>query len=338
MMRRKLIIALLTLALAFPCAIVSQKRMDAMRESAFDQELLYLPNERLLDGFTAGMSSVVADLLWLQCIQYTAEQFRGDFKFVWLDHMLKTITRLDPYFTDVYQWGGVLLAMLKHDDDASINLLKSGIPYNPTSWQLPFEIARTYVLNRRDEVNGARYMAMAAATGNPPQFVVDWAKNLQKRHNMYDVERGMWLDIIEHSGDESMRSTAQRRLTEVDLRQLCDALTEAVKGYASQTGTMPSSLQQVVDAGAVDKLPEDPLGGTFLVTQKGEVLSTSVLETEKEARVRLLDGWIEKFRKKEGRPPAKLDDLITSGITHGLPVNPFPGAQWEYDPSTGAVK
>lgn len=204
-MRFKILIAFITLGLAFPSLILAQRQMDAMRDRAFDEELLYLPNEKLLDGFTAGMSGVVADLLWIQCIQYTAEQFRGDFKFVWLDHMLKTITRLDPYFTDVYQWGGVFLAMLKHDDDASINLLKSGIPHNPTSWQLPFEIARTYVLNRKDEVNGARYMAMAAATGDPPQFVIDWAKNLQKRHNMYDVERGMWLDIIQHSGDEKSR-------------------------------------------------------------------------------------------------------------------------------------
>lgn len=337
-MGRKLIIGVVTLGVGFSICIASQKRMDAMHSRAFEQELLYLPNEKLLDGFTAGMSSVVADLLWIQCIQYTAEQFRGDFKFVWLDHMLKTITRLDPYFTDVYQWGGVFLAMLKHDDDASINLLKSGIPHNPTSWQLPFEIARTYVLNRKDEVNGARYMAMAAATGDPPQFVIDWAKNLQKRHNMYDVERGMWLDIIQHSGDESMRSTAQRRLTEVDLRQLCDALTEAAKAYAANTGAAPESLKVMLEAGALARLPEDPLGGSFLITPDGTVLSTSVLDTEKEARIRLLDGWIEKFKVKEGRLPAQLDELMTSGITHGLPVNPFPGGQWEYDPATGTVK
>ncbi len=336
-MLRKVVIALVTLAVVFPVAVVSQKHIDGMRNDSFDEELLYLPNEKLLNSFTAGLSSVVADFLWLQCIQYTAEQFHGDFKFVWLDHMLKTITRLDPYFTDVYQRGGVLLAMLKHDDDASIELLKSGIPYNPDRWELPFEIARTYVLNRKDEANGARYLAMAATTGDPPDFVVQWAKNLQMKNNLYDVERGMWKDIAENSGDENMRKTALRRLTEVSLREACDVLTAAVARYQKDTGKLPESLGELVRAGILTGVPEDPLGGKFLILDSGHVVNTSVLDSVKAERQQVLQGWIDKFKKDEGRFPKSLDELIEKGLIRGLPTYPIPNGQWHYDPETGEV-
>jgi hypothetical protein len=334
---RKVALAIVAIAIAFPAVIVSQRRMDALREETFDHELLYLPNEKLLDSFTAGLSSVVADLLWLQCIQYTAEEFKGDFKFVWLDHMLKTITRLDPYFTDVYQRGGVLLAMLKHDDDASIELLKSGIPHNPTRWELPFEIARTYILNRKDDVNGARYLAMAAATGDPPLFVIEWAKNTQMRHNLYDVERGMWLDIAEKSGDENMRETALRKLVEVDLREACDVLTEIAKRYQLNTGAPPNAIDDLVTAGLLKDAPVDPLGGNFLILEDGRVVSTSVLDGFKAERLQILRGWIDKFTRDQGRRPQSLDELIDAGITPGLPTHPFPGGQWHYNSESGEV-
>ncbi|HQK77296.1 MAG TPA: hypothetical protein PKZ25_13970, partial [Candidatus Hydrogenedentes bacterium] len=112
MIARWLVIAPLTVAIGLACCVMAQKHLDASRQTGFDEELLYLPNEKLLNHFTGGLDSVVADLLWLQCIQYTAEEFKGDHKYVWLNHMTDPITRLDPYFVDVYRYGGVFLAAL----------------------------------------------------------------------------------------------------------------------------------------------------------------------------------------------------------------------------------
>ena len=133
MIARWLVIAPLTVAIGLACCVMAQKHLDASRQTGFDEELLYLPNEKLLNHFTGGLDSVVADLLWLQCIQYTAEEFKGDHKYVWLNHMTDTITRLDPYFVDVYRYGGVFLAALKADNDASVNLMKRGMRHTTTS-------------------------------------------------------------------------------------------------------------------------------------------------------------------------------------------------------------
>ena len=66
---------------------ISCGKMSLLR---FDEELLYLPNENLLNHFTAGLSSVVADLLWLRTIHYTVKEFHDvDRKFHELVNGLK---------------------------------------------------------------------------------------------------------------------------------------------------------------------------------------------------------------------------------------------------------
>lgn len=335
---RKAAIAFLVPVLAFTALCIAQKRLDAMRGHEFDEQLLYLPNPDLLRHCTAGLDSVVADLLWLRCIQYTSQEFHGDFKFTWLEQMCRTVTQLDPNFAAVYQWGGVFLAMLKHDNDASIELLKSGIPNNPTHWELPFEIARTYVLNRHDDVRGARYLAVAAATGDPPQFVIDWAKNLQKRHGLYDVERGMWQDILATSGDKNMREVAERKILEVTLRETCDILNRIADDYERRTGKRAATVEELESAGMVQGLGRDPLGGRFFIDDRGVVQNTSVLDSAREERLQVLRGWIAEFQERTGRWPATLDELIDGGHHPALPTTPYADRPWTYDPSTGEVE
>jgi hypothetical protein len=332
---RKLVAAIVVVSLSFVCTTFSQRHVDALRKENAAEEVLYFPNERLLKSFTCGQSSVIADILWLKCISYTSKEFHGDFKFTLLDRMLGTITRLDPYFIDAYRWGGVFLAMLKRDNDASIKLLESGIEKNPNSWELPFEIGRTYILNRQDGVMGAKWMAVAASTGEPPEFVINWAKNLQQKHNLGDIERDMWAQIIQNTTDENMRATAQRRIVEVDLREICIALDGVVKKYTETKGAAPKSMDDLAAAGLIQGKPIDPLGGSFFINAKGTVQNTSLLDSQVEERKVFLQGSINKYKEKHGTPPPNLDALKGEYI---VPTHPYLDRDWKYNPSTGEVK
>lgn len=333
---RRLAAIVAVVAVSFACTTVAQRKADAARKAIKAEAVLYFPNERLLKSFTCGQSSVVADILWLKCIQYTSKEFHGDFKFELLDRMLGTITRLDPYFIDAYKWGGIFLAMLKRDNDASINLLTRGIEKNPASWELPFEIARTYILNRHDDVEGAKWMATAAATGSPPQFVIDWAKNLQQKHNLNDVERQMWREILQNSSDANMRQTAQRRLIEVDIREITGLLEKAVEKYTETKGAAPASIDDLVSAGLVAGTPVDPLGGKFFINQKGSVQNTTLLDSQVDERRRFLEGQIKQFRQKNDAWPESLDALREKGFI--VPTHPYLDRTWDYDPETGKVR
>ena len=336
MIKRWLIVAPITLVIGLSAIAFSQARMNELHEQTFDEELLYVPNEKLLNHFTGGMSSVVADLLWLQCIQYTAQQWRGEAKFTWLNHMCQTITRLDPQFKGVYQWGGMTLAILKGDPNASIDLLKSGVPHCPDAWELPFEIARTHVLNNHDEERAAIYLAMAVATGDAPEHVFMWAENLKAKHNMFDVERSMWQDILATGKKPHMREKAERKLVEVDLRELCSILTPVSDAYRERTGRAPTSMRDLQTAGLIEGEPTDPLGGSFIFDAEGTVYSTTVLDGLQEERLRMLRAAVEKYHEQEGHWPDSMKTL-SAWIPIGAPPHPYPGQDWTYDPATGEI-
>ncbi len=341
MMRRWLIVLPLTLALICPCILIAQTEIDASREAKFDEELLYLPNEKLLNHFTGGMSSVVADVLWLKCIQYTSKHFRSDRKFTWLDHMCGTITRLDPHFTDVYLYGGIFLAAIKADSDASIELLQKGMVENPDAWELPHEIAMVYLLNRREEPDSpsraAEYLKMAVDTDNAPQSVINLAQNLAIMHNLTDVERAMWLEMKENSGEKMMRDLAERKLQELTLRESCDVMNKAIEMFREKHGRPPETLQQLVSGGILVAVPTDPLGGKYFLDQEDVAQNTTLLDATVERRLDRIRAGLERFKERTGHWPETLEEAVESDDLSFIPKNPYADREWRYNKLNGAV-
>jgi len=340
MIARWLVIAPLTVALGLACCIVAQRQMDARREINFEEELLYLPNEKLLNHFTGGMDSVVADLLWLQCIQYTAKEFRGDNKYIWLNHMTDTITRLDPYFVDVYRYGGIFMACLKADSDASLDLMKRGMVHNPYAWQLPYETAMVYLLNRRDDpgspARGAEFLHMAVATDTAPEFVVELASNIAKQHDLDAFERAMWEDMAHNSDEKMMRDLARRKLEELAIADICEQLTKAVEFYEKRFNRLPESLADLVAGGIIKNVPEDPLGGRYFIADR-QVFNTTLLDDKLEHRLNRIQTGIDGYHERTGQWPPSLEHAIEEGDLAFIPSHPYPGRDWHYNPETGEV-
>ena len=344
MMVRWLVAAPLIVAVSLLCAAVSQNRIDALKENRFDEELLYLPNEKLLTHFTGGFNSIVADMLWLKCIQYTAREFRSqDHKFTWLEHMSNTVVRLDPYFTGAYQYGGALLAAIDADE-AGLSLLKRGIKARPDRWELPFEAAKIFVLNRKDDPGSpaaASYLiAMTAELVDEKDrdFYVRWAYNLQLEHDLTETGRRIWEDIYKTSDDKFMRDLAEQKLQMLQLHDICKQLTPVVKFYATQKGRLPGSIGDLEAAGYIAGHPEDPLGGRFIINSDGVVESTTLLDAEADRLLRLLRLGIRKFQEVKGRNPKSLKDLGQVIDRFVCPKHPYKDREWHYDPETGTVE
>jgi hypothetical protein len=332
----------LTGLIAFGVLGAVQERLDEHRDARRQDALLYLPNEKLLNHFTVGMSTVVADLLWLKCVQYTAAEFHDqDAKFEWLGHIVDTCTRLDPHFTGAYAYGGTLLAGIGAPEVA-LPLLKRGIRNRPDRWELPWEVAKIYVLNLRDEPGAkaaaSHYLAMTADLADPEhaEFLMKWAYTIQVESDLGDVGRAIWRNILETSGNDMMRDLARRKLIHLDLVDARDALQQTADAYAGRTGQPPESMAALVEAGYLTREPEDPLGGTFFL-HDGTVMSTTLLDEEAAEIVRMLGRGIAHYRETRGRAPATLDELVTSGILKGIPDHPYPGRSWRYDPNAGTI-
>lgn len=327
--------------LCFTGMVLAQQRIDAHRASQIDEQLLYLPNEKLLGHFTGGLNSVIANLLWVQCIQYTVSEAQGDRGFIWLNHMLETVVRLDPYFVDAYRYGGMFLAALKADDDAGLRLLQQGMRRNPRAWELPYEAGMIYLLNRRDWPGSRRmatyYMGISAATGTAPPRIIQLAARLQGDYDITEVEREMWLDIAQGE-DRFMREIAERKLIELELRDAVTLLNGVVRDYVQREGSTPEDFETLVQQGYLQELPQDPLGGEFIIAGDGRVYSSTLLDESLTNRTSHLTNALEQYHEQYTSWPECLYDLVDAGLLPMIPAHPFPDRDWQYDPATGALQ
>jgi hypothetical protein len=325
----------------FAGAVLAQRQVHSARAADASEEILYLPNQKLLNHFTGGMKNVVADLLWLRCIQYVGKENKGERKFTWLQQMLDTVVQLDPYFGDAYRYGGMFLAALRADDDAGIELLERGFVANPHNFQLPYELAMIFLLNRKDEPGAkeraAYYLSMAAAIEECPPFVRDLAVKLQGQYNLVDVEREMWTRMAD-SDDKLLRELAQRKLVELDIRQVTDNLNRAAVAYNQRYGRFPESLEEMAQAEMIQPLGPDPLGGQFFIGNDGVIRNTTTLDEQKKSHLKTLRHLLDQYKEKNGRWPVSLDELVSGGFTARLPQHPYPDTAWAYDALSGEIQ
>ncbi|HDP35730.1 MAG TPA: hypothetical protein ENN29_11555 [Candidatus Hydrogenedentes bacterium] len=338
---RKIVAALLVVMFCYAATIGALVAVDSTRTTEGMDEILYLPNEKLLAYFTAGLNTVIADLLWLHCIQYTALENRGQRHFTWLEHMLFTATRLDPYFTEVYRYGAMFLAALRADPEASLRLAQAGIKVNPYAWQLPYEAAMVFLLNKREESDSryfaTQYLSMSAATGRAPGGVVNLAAKLQDEFDLTEFEKDLWYEMLE-SEDKFIRELAERKLIEIELRSVCRILNERLDMFAQRTGRRASSFEELIDAGLIAAVPEDPLGGHFFIGEDGSAYNTSLLDDMIIRAKNVLITNVKFYQERYGVWPDSLETLTDAGLLEEIPAHPWPGKQWQYDPGTGEVE
>ncbi len=335
--------ALLTLAVAaagLSATVFSQTRVDALHHEATDDELLYIPSKAILKHLTAGMSNVVADLLWIETIQYTVREYHNpERKFAWLNHMINASVELDPYFTGVYQQGGMFLSAVGSDDMA-LDLLERGYVKNPDTWQIPYEIVKIFTLNRRDEAESpalaAQWLRIMAPHHQYPELYLNWARQIEQRNNLAGQSRAIWEDVIATAKDPFVREVAQRNLRILVADDAAKALQGLAERYASEQGHAPASLNEFVRLGWIDHIPVPEQYGEFFLDETGRVQSVVVLEDTRDRMLLGLNTQITLMSNEHGRKPVNLDELA-QWMGNPVPAHPVPGRTWTYDPNSGKI-
>ena len=318
----------------------SQTRIDALYEEALEDELLYIPNKKLLAHFTAGMSNIVADLLWIETIQYTVKEFHDpERKFTWLESMCNAVVDLDPYFEGAYVNGGMFLSSIGADEKA-LNLLKKGFVRNPNSWEIPYEIVKVYVLNRRHLPQSpavtTHYLRMLAERHEHPEMYLSWARRIQEQNNLKNEGRAIWEDVLKNSKDKFVRELAEHNLRILIIRDNVDTLNALVAEFAAQAGRKPAHLDELVTAGLLASMPVEDEYGRYSIDDAGEVQHTILLQERAEGMLLSLNMLGFEASQDKGRHARDLAECVEC-VGKDLPKHPVRDKTWRYDPKTGKL-
>lgn len=254
-----------------------QADLDKRQDQTIRQieELAQLPKGEYLKPALLGYQHLGADMFWLRLLQIVGKKRNSEDEYEWIYHALDVITTLDPQYSYAYYVGGNILGDLAKRPDLSNRLLVKGADANPEVWYIPFLLGYNHYFLLGDPAKGAEYTMRAAALPDRPAYLPGLATRLAAEAGNPDTALAFLEARIHETQDPEMRQFFVNRMREVIIERDLHVLEDAVQTYLMYRRTLPMTLRELITAGILPMLPEEPFGGTYQLDSKSGAVSSS---------------------------------------------------------------
>jgi hypothetical protein len=247
--------------------------------SAVDDRLLYVQSGRVLDKVALSYDALLADVYWIRALQHfggarglSEQQRRYDLLYPLLD----LTTSLDPHFSVAYRFGAIFLSEPFPSGagrpDQAIALLEKGVKATPDSWEYCHDIGFTYYWHLHNYAKAAEWFERGGNLPNGPWWLKTYAAIMLTRGGDRRASRFMWQQMLQSSEDGWLRQNAELRLMQLDALDQIDQLKKVVAEFTRRTGRTPETWEQIVSAGILRGVPNDPTGTPYQLNfASGEV-------------------------------------------------------------------
>lgn len=206
------IAALLVASVALACSgmLSSHLARTVPPAPGGDSELPFFPSGRFLDLLSLGQPTAIADIAWVEAIQYYGKHHLEDRRYPLAAHLFDVTTRCDPRFRSAYVFGALVLGEEAGDMEEARRLLSRGIAANPNDWMLPFQRGFLEYMHGDPEV-GAIEMSRASRMDEAPAYTARLAAHACARVGQRELAMRLWEEMA-RSGDAATRALAEDRL------------------------------------------------------------------------------------------------------------------------------
>ena len=237
--------------------------------------LAQLPKGEYLKPALLGYHHLGADLLWLRLLQVVGKRRNSADEYEWMYHALDVITTLDPQYAYAYYAGGVIIGDLANRPDLSNRLLEKGVDANPDVWYIPFLLGYNYYFLLADPAKGAEYIMEAARRPDGPSYLPGLATRMAAEAGSPDTALAFLEARLLETQDPQTRESLANRMKEVIIERDIRLLESAVDAYRTQYRASPATLTDLVAAGSLPMLPQEPFGGDYRLDRKTGSVSSS---------------------------------------------------------------
>ena len=237
--------------------------------------LAQLPKGEYLKPALLGYHHLGADILWLRLVQVIGKKRNSADEYEWMYHALDVLTTLDPQYAYAYYAGGVILGDIANRPDLSNRLLEKGVKANPQAWNIPFLLGYNYYFLLGDPAKGAEYIMKAASLPEGPAYLPGLATRMAAEAGSLDTALAFLQARLTDTNDPEMREVLAYRMKEVIIERDLRLLESAVEAYRTQHRALPATITDLVAAGALPTLPQEPFGGDYRLDPKTGSVSSS---------------------------------------------------------------
>ncbi len=259
MKRLSLPLAVAALALALASGL-NLRLAEHLLSRPFD--VAYLPSGPAARVAALGHRTFLSDLYWLQTVQYVGDP-RGDERgFDKLLPLVDLVTDLDPRHGYAYQTAGIVLSAAGRLDESD-RILEKGMAKGPPYWTFPWYLSFNHWFYRGDYEKGAHYARLAAKVPGASPNISQLAVALSSKSGTPDDAIAMLEELRATVKDEITASRLDEQVKLAVLERDAQMLERAAESFRGAQGRDPFSLDELVIAGLVASIPEDPFGGEY---------------------------------------------------------------------------
>ncbi len=224
-------------------------------------------------AFAFGFRNFLADVVWLEAVQVSAKQRLARADMDRLYSLLSTVANFDPRFDVPYIVGGLILGQSPAHTGEALDLLSRGRGEYPGDWRFPFYIGYTHYFSLGNPREGGLAMAAASRLPGSPAYLPRLASRMLSEGRDPATAIALLTAMIQGETDEGRREILVQRLREVVAERDIQALERAAAEYRRRTGAPPAALADLVGAGLIDGIPQEPHGGRYVLLPDGAVAS-----------------------------------------------------------------
>lgn len=223
-----------------------------------------------------GYKGLLADFLFLKSITFFGERhmvektLSGD-DWEYLIANLEVVTDLDPYFSDPYVFAEANLAWEGKVKEAN-RLLEKGAEYRSWDWRIPYYLGFNHFYFFQDFGKGAEYIMKAARHPDSHAFLSTLGARLAYYGGKSRTAALFLKEMLAETNDPGLRNRLEIRLLALEGAA---ELEELIDRFKKEKGKSPGRIEDLITAGYIDRLPDEPYGGNWIILKTGRVFSTS---------------------------------------------------------------
>ena len=237
-----------------------------------------LPRPELLRVLGNAQKHMLADYYWVLTTEATGRASNRD-EYRDIADYAELVSELDPKFKYIYIFAGVSVPYNLGREtwvntEESTRILSKGFLLFPDYVYLRILLAYNLSYFHQKYKQAADILRDTLELPGAPSYLSALATRLYAQAGAIDAGLSLAQSLLQNAPDPSTREAFERRTKELLLERELQRVDQAVEEFRKRTGRLPATAFEVVSAGVIREIPQDPMGGTIVIGPDGRSYST----------------------------------------------------------------
>lgn len=266
-------------------------RVDSLGRARLEQQLpeaISSPGPHTLGILSMQHNHAIADLVWLQMVQFLGEHEANDPAIAdRIERWSNVASDLDPLYFAVQYYPAVVLVSYSNRVEASDRVADKGEKNLPTRWEFPFLRGYNAYFVRGEPEEASGHWMRSASRPRVPQYVPSLVARAKFQSGNQQEAMAILQEMMQVLPEGPHRKDAEIRLKMLQSEVLI--LTEydaACASYKEETGHLPTPLQ-LYQQEMVKHPPEDLFGNAIELDENCRARTELITVREDEAAKRI---------------------------------------------------